>query len=154
MERTTHIQKHNAMRTITTFPTMKTICAMIALALGLLVVTKANAQPQSDLLAPVITKADLLASINEEWEAKIQKDLEEVAKWVQPLPVKNTSYKIVDDKGHLLFESEESDYVLVSNPELKKWLKHSELVVEYGGTRYYLYHQCKSQGMIISKLDK
>lgn len=153
MKRTSHIQNDNAMKTIA-FPTMKTLCALFALALGLLVISRAQAQPQSDLLAPVITKADILKGLDEEWEAKTLKELEEVAAWLQPLPPKPTSYKIVDREGHMLFEAQESDYVLVSNPELKKWLRHAELVMEYVGTRYYLYTKSEARPVVISKLNK
>ena len=133
------------------FPSTKTVCALLALTLGLIVLSRAQAQPHLDLLAPVVSKAEILKSLDEEWEAKMQKELEEVAAWMQPLPPKPTSYKIVDQQGHLLFEAKESHYVLLSNPELKKWLRHAELIVEYAGTRYYLYVKGESPFFLISK---
>ncbi len=147
------MQNHNAMKTIS-FPTMKTLCALFALALGLLVISSAQAQPYSDWSAPLVSRAEILKSLDEDWEAKTRMELEEVASCLQPLPPKPTSYKVVDDKGHLLFEAEELHYVLVSNPELKKWLKNAELFLEYEGTRYYLYTKHTTQEVTITKLDK
>ena len=141
--------KNKAMKTII-IPSQKSICAIIAIALGMLILTQVKAQAQPTQI-PTLSKEALQSSIGPQWDKNLEKELAELSQWMQPKPTPSASYKVVNMLGQVVYEAVEPNHLFVTDLKLKQLLRHSDLIVEAHGVKYYLY-EGKEMPLLVSQL--